>query len=187
MAEYSDALVAVLSPFQSCRGIKHMIAAAKERGKMKIKEKRKPIGFWTRKQSHFFLSNFYKAPFDLDGKRWFTTEHYYQAMKSTDEKTQERIRMLATPKMAALEGRSIPDFRSDWEEVKEDIMRKAIYAKFTQNDDIRMSLLMTKDAHLFEDSPYDSYWGVGSDGSGLNRLGILLMELRNKLREEKNG
>jgi predicted NAD-dependent protein-ADP-ribosyltransferase YbiA (DUF1768 family) len=31
---------------------------------------------------------------------------------------------------------------------------------------------------LIEDSPTDSYWGCGRDGSGLNMLGVLLMELR---------
>jgi len=35
---------------------------------------------------------------------------------------------------------------------------------------------------LIEHTKNDSYWADGGDGSGKNRLGQLLMELRNQLR-----
>jgi len=79
--------------------------------------------------------------------------------------------------------RKLP-LRRDWESVKENIMRRALYAKFTQHPDLKKLLLSTGDAKLVEHTERDSYWGDGGDGSGKNRLGYLLMELREKLRME---
>jgi predicted NAD-dependent protein-ADP-ribosyltransferase YbiA (DUF1768 family) len=35
-----------------------------------------------------------------------------------------------------------------------------------------------------ENSPIDYYWGCGKDGSGKNKLGQILMEVREILRNE---
>lgn len=72
--------------------------------------------------------------------------------------------------------------RKDWESVKDQIMRKAVLAKFTQHDDLQELLLSTGDAKLVEHTTNDSYWGDGSDGSGKNMLGRILMEVREQLR-----
>ena len=77
--------------------------------------------------------------------------------------------------------------REDWEEVKDDVMRKASFAKFSQNKDIKDILISTDNIKLIENSPFDYYWGSGFDNSGLNRLGSLLMELRNILLLDKNS
>jgi ribA/ribD-fused uncharacterized protein len=74
--------------------------------------------------------------------------------------------------------------RRDWESVKEDIMRQALRAKFTQHPELRELLLATGDAKLVEHTNNDRYWGDGGDGSGRNRLGLLLMELRAQLQAE---
>ena len=54
----------------------------------------------------------------------------------------------------------------DWADKKEEIMYKALKAKFSQNSDIRDMLLKTNDRMLVEDSPYDGYWGIGKDKKG---------------------
>jgi len=61
-------------------------------------------------------------------------------------------------------------------------MLDALRAKFTQHADLRTLLLATGDAQLVEHTTNDSYWGDGGDGSGKNRLGQLLMRLRDELR-----
>jgi hypothetical protein len=61
-------------------------------------------------------------------------------------------------------------------------MRDAVLAKFTQHPEIGKILLETGDAILIEHTVNDSYWADGGDGSGKNMLGIILMEVRNKLR-----
>ena len=71
--------------------------------------------------------------------------------------------------------------RPDWDAAKEDVMRKALAAKFAGDPALRGLLLGTGTARIVEDSPRDSYWGAGKDGRGLNRLGVLLMEIRSAL------
>jgi N-glycosidase YbiA len=79
--------------------------------------------------------------------------------------------------------RAVP--REDWFEVKLDIMRRADGAKFTQHPELAAALLATEDAELIEDSPFDPYWGVGRDEQGLNWAGRVLMDVRQKLAEDR--
>jgi ribA/ribD-fused uncharacterized protein len=60
-----------------------------------------------------------------------------------------------------------------------------LQAKFTQHPNLRSILLGTGDAELIEHTKNDSYWGDGGNGTGKNRLGQLLMELREQLRKEQ--
>jgi ribA/ribD-fused uncharacterized protein len=129
------------------------------------------------------FSNFSRHPIKLKEKTWPTTEHYFQAMKYEGTKREEEIRNAGTPMQAAKMGRdrSIP-MREDWERVKEDIMKEALIAKFTQYPKLTELILSTGDAPLFEASKIDSYWGTGQDGKGQNRLGVLLMKVREELK-----
>jgi len=128
------------------------------------------------------FSNFAGYPIELNGRVWPTSEHYFQAQKFVEAVYQEEIRRAATPMIAARLGRSRQrPLREDWESVKEPIMREALLAKFTQHDDLRAQLLATGNAQLIEHTSNDAYWGDGGDGSGKNRLGQLLMELRAEL------
>ncbi len=72
--------------------------------------------------------------------------------------------------------------RDDWEAVKEDVMINALRKKF-QSPELRQMLLSTGKQELIENSPYDRYWGCGRDGRGNNRLGKLLMQVREELRK----
>ena len=132
------------------------------------------------------FSNFWRAPIFLDGKRWPTSEHYFQAQKYAGTPREEEIRLAKSPRAAADLGRSRSHpLRRDWEQVKDDVMRRAVLAKFTQHDDLRALLLGTGDALLVEHTEKDSYWGDGGDGSGRNRLGDLLMSVRDELRRRE--
>ncbi len=145
-----------------------------------------PIYFFSKTNNWFELSNFYPHGFEENGLYWPTVEHYFQAMKfSGDEHFdyRERIRLAKSPKQAKQLGqtRKIP-IRSDWEKVKEQIMLHALRLKFT-HPKMRSSLLDTKKRHLYEDSPYDRYWGIGKNKDGKNRLGELLMQVRKEIKE----
>lgn len=61
-------------------------------------------------------------------------------------------------------------------------MRKAVLKKFQTHTDIREILLATGEEEIVEKSPIDYYWGCGADGSGKNRLGVILMEVREIIR-----
>jgi len=145
-----------------------------------------PILFYEEFLAFGFLSNFASCPILLKGKLWPTTEHYYQAQKYADTETEEIIRQAYSP-MTSKELTRLPEYppRADWDAVKDDVMRTALRAKFTQHDHLKKLLLDTGDALLVEHTPNDIYWADGGDGGsgrvGQNMLGKLLMELRTEL------
>lgn len=57
-------------------------------------------------------------------------------------------------------------------------MYEGLRYKFCQNKELKQKLLATGDRKLIQHTKNDKYWADGGDGSGKNRLGILLMELR---------
>ena len=141
------------------------------------------IKFYRVQDEYGCFSNFSPHPIELDGKTWPTSEHYFQAQKFLNEKIQEEFRREKSPMVAAKMGRDRnKPLRRDWEGVKDELMLNAVRAKFSQHQDIREILLSTGDATLIEHTKNDSYWADGGDGSGLNRLGEILMQLREELR-----
>jgi ribA/ribD-fused uncharacterized protein len=143
------------------------------------------IHFYHSNEPYGEFSNFARYPIQLGGKTWPTSEHYFQAQKYAGTPREEEIRRAKTLSEAARLGRDrkVP-LRRDWESVKDALMREAVLAKFTQHDDLRELLLSTGDATLVEHTENDSYWGDGGDGSGRNRLGRILMEVRDELRRQ---
>lgn len=61
-------------------------------------------------------------------------------------------------------------------------MLTAVRKKFTTHTKIRHMLLATGDEPLIENAPSDYYWWCGADGSGQNKLGQILMQVRAELR-----
>ena len=74
--------------------------------------------------------------------------------------------------------------RSDWDIIKDDVMRYVVYLKFSQNSTLKNLLLGTGNSYIVENSPRDDYWGIGRDKNGKNMLGIILMETRQRLSSE---
>jgi hypothetical protein len=143
----------------------------------------KKILFYKPKDAHGEFSNFSPYPIELGGKTWPTSEHYFQGQKFAGTEHEERVRQAKSPMIAATLGRSrnLP-LRRDWEQVKESVMLTALRAKFTQHAALRELLLRTRKAELIEHTAKDRYWGDGGNGRGKNRLGHLLMELREELK-----
>ncbi len=65
--------------------------------------------------------------------------------------------------------------------VTDSYLRLTLRAKFTQNAQLKRMLVETNDAELIHESSNDHFWGRSTDGTGENRLGQLLMELRTEL------
>ena len=143
----------------------------------------KRILFYRVKEPYGEFSNFAPYPLELKGKTWPTSEHYFQAQKFAGTDYEEAVRLADSPVTATSMGRSRERMlRLGWEGMKEDIMREALRAKFTQHPQLQALLLATGDAELVEHTTNDRYWADGGDGGGRNRLGQLLMELRAQLR-----
>ncbi len=140
-----------------------------------------PLYFYTKTMPFWGLSNFAPPGFENDGVFWPTVEHFFQAQKFESHEIRDRIRRALTPKEARTLGqsRSFP-LRSDWDEVRESVMLYALRLKFKMPA-ARDLLLSTYDRPLVESSPYDYYWAAGQDGTGQNRLGHLLMQVRAEL------
>lgn len=132
------------------------------------------------------FSNFYPIAITIDSKDYRSTEHYYQSKKFDGTKWEEHVRNQDKPFEAAREGRrnDLP-IRTDWNEVKLLVMRRALIAKFKRIDKMRNLLLSTGTTELVEYSKKDYFWGRNEDGAGYNMLGKLLMELREEIRIEE--
>lgn len=148
----------------------------------------KRIEFYGTGGEYGFLSNFLPMPVRLKGKLWPSSEHYFQAQKFAGTVHEAEIRNAGTPTIAARLGRDRrKPLRRDWESVKDDVMREAVRAKFTQHADLREALLATGEALLIEHTAEDDYWGDGGDGHGQNKLGRILMQIREELRAAAVG
>jgi N-glycosidase YbiA len=128
------------------------------------------------------FSNFSRHGIEMDGVWWSTVEHYFQAQKFTGTPHVVQIQRALTPKQAAEMGRNRAwPLRSDWEQIKDEVMFKAVLRKFETHRELRTLLLSTGEEEIVESAPGDYYWGCGADGSGQNKLGKLLMEVRSIL------
>ncbi len=139
--------------------------------------------FYWRDHKNVEFSNFYPCKITIDGKCYNSTEHYFQSEKATSVELKEWIRAAPTAGYSKRAAHILKteDMDPDWEERKVDVMRTALYAKFTQHEELRKILLATGERELHEDSPTDMVWGM----HGEDLLGKLLMELRAALRSSK--
>lgn len=173
-------------PLAQARRLADRLIAAGQ-GQIAPKKNGLPVIHFNRVNGPYgFLSNFARSPIRLDGYIWPTVEHYYQAQKFTGTEHEHLIRLAASPALAAQLGRDrTRPLRSDWAEVRGEVMRRALLAKFSQHRRLKEQLLATVSATLVERTRQDAYWGDGGDGHGQNRLGRLLMQVRDQLRQEE--
>lgn len=143
-------------------------------------------------EDYRWLSNFWVAPIELTafGERWSfsSTEQVFQMAKLefTELNLEEQrelfaeVASLETPGQSKRFGRKIPALDVDsWNRARDRAMAQVLLAKFSQHADLRSKLLALKGYYLEEGNHWgDRYWGV--DGTGKNRLGELLMELRDR-------
>ena len=146
-----------------------------------------PVRFYSKATECVSFSNFAWFPIVLGGKAWKTNEHYYQAMKYSgiDEKRVLRIKNADGPSQAKSLGND-PKHppRNDWEEIKDNVMRLCCLRKIQTHESVYNLLISTGERPLLEDSAKDYYWGIGAEGNGKNMLGIILMEIRNLLKDD---
>lgn len=131
---------------------------------------------------YYFLSNFYSSNVEYEGLTYLNNESAFQSAKLKEVKDREEFCSL-DPSTAKRKGRHVK-LRDDWEEVKYNIMHDIVYAKFSQNLDLKKKLLATEGEYLEEGNTWgDKIWGT-VNGIGENNLGKILMQVREELREE---
>ena len=131
-----------------------------------------------------FLSNFYEGKvFTYKGLKFNNTEAPFHAEKCWSRaKEFEMIRPLQSKRL----GRRVL-MRRDWEQIKDRVMYDVCYAKFTQDPVLKAKLLATGNRELVEGNTHgDRCWGMTCSNGvwiGENRLGKVLMKLRDDLRK----
>lgn len=143
------------------------------------------IRFYHSDQPWGELSNFSKHAVFIADRIWPTVEHYYQAQKFVNTPHEEEIRRCITPVLAKQRAIELSrnHCRGDWLSVREPVMLVGLRAKFTQHPNLAFQLRRSGERLLVEHTRNDAYWGDGGDGSGENRLGKLLMQIRAELRQ----
>ncbi|WBO84056.1 NADAR family protein [Hymenobacter yonginensis] len=142
------------------------------------------------------FSQWYPAPFELDGDTYATAEHYMMAEKARlfqDEATRQAILASSHPEQAKKLGCTVRNFdEARWNDARFAVVVRGNAAKFSQHPALRAFLLGTGARVMVEASPVDPVWGIGMAQShpqaanpanwrGLNLLGFALMEVRAQL------
>jgi N-glycosidase YbiA len=126
-----------------------------------------------------FLSNFWPAEVTLDGIKYTTVEHAYQAAKTVIPEERESIQIQPSPGRAKRAGKDIT-LRPNWNEIKVHIMEDLLRQKF-KYPELKQLLLDTGDKTLIEGNTWgDTFWGM-CNGVGENMLGKLLMQIRKEI------
>lgn len=143
------------------------------------------------------LSQWFPAPFEVDGVRYRTAEHWMMAEKARlfgDLESLARILAAGTPAEAKALGRKVTPFdAARWEKVRFEVVVRGSVAKFSAHPELKAFLLGTGDAVLVEASPRDRVWGIGMGASnpdaqdqskwrGRNLLGFALVEARKRIK-----
>lgn len=139
------------------------------------------------------LSQWWPAPFVVDGRTFATAEHYMmwgKAMLFDDTEAADRVLAATDPEEAKSVGREVRGFdQRTWEEQRLDIVVAGNMAKFGQHENLRAFLVATAGRVLVEASPVDRVWGIGLRADdplaqdpgrwqGMNLLGEALMKVR---------
>jgi ribA/ribD-fused uncharacterized protein len=145
------------------------------------------------------LSQWWPAPFRVDGVRYASAEHWMMAGKARlfgDAEAERRVLEAGSPGAAKVAGRRVRGFDEEvWRRERRGIVVEGNVHKFAQNTALREYLLGTSDRVLVEASPVDRIWGIGLAADdpraqapgrwrGLNLLGFALMTARERLRRE---
>lgn len=128
-----------------------------------------------------FLSNFWMASVDYEGITYPSSEHAYQAAKTLNKDIRGAFAEITSPGEIKRLGQTI-QIRPDWEDVKINVMRDIVTAKFEGHPDLMEKLMATKGQHLIEGNTWgDTFWGECPIGNGKNELGKILMSIRDDI------
>lgn len=122
---------------------------------------------------------------EIWGKKFLTSEHAYQWKKYSDSAPELASQILDAQNPNAV--KKISDSNKDkaplaWNTHKVSVMEEILRAKIKQHEKVRSLLKESGNKIIKENSPTDSFWGVGPDDNGENQLGKLWMKLRAELK-----
>jgi ribA/ribD-fused uncharacterized protein len=143
------------------------------------------------------FSQWYATPFEVDGVRYATVEHWMMAAKARLFGDADALALVFAnddPAAAKAAGRGVRGFdEALWVERRFDLVVRGNSAKFGQHPSLKAFLIGTGSQVLVEASPVDPIWGIGLAAAdrqaqdpmhwrGQNLLGFALMAVRETLR-----
>lgn len=139
------------------------------------------------KGKYEFLSNFYDpCPVEYKGLTYRNSEAAYQAQKCLYDDMKELF-VKMTPDEAKKFGKHVTIIPG-WDDMRAEIMREIVHAKFSQHPELAKKLLDTGDHELIEGNYWhDNFFGMCEcpecrDQVAENWLGLILMDERDRLR-----
>lgn len=138
-----------------------------------------------------YFSPYTAHAIELNGKIFPTVEHAYQCQRYTDEKIVQEIINTKSPVKAweiscTYKHLQIPEFKN--EEYKLKIMKQLMELKTEQHEDVKQALIGSGDMqiikHITTYPPGDGFWDDGKNGEGLNHMGKIWMEIRDKIKNQ---
>jgi len=130
-------------------------------------------------RDYYVFSNFSSFSMDYEGTYFPTSEHLYHYFKFTDPVLQQQIREAKS----AHEAFKLAEVnkhlrRTDWDDIKLDVMEKILRMKVEQHPYVKKKLIASGNQPIIECSWRDDYWGWGPNKDGQNQLGRLWMKIR---------
>ncbi|KAE8251939.1 hypothetical protein A4X13_0g3780 [Tilletia indica] len=140
------------------------------------------IRFWEKMLPCHWLATYYPTPVVYQKVLFRNIGVMFQACKfNTPQRFIEFARETSAQKAFDKANKLKKEVRSDWNQIKVQVMTFCQYLKFSQNKELGEWLIATKSARLVECS--DDYWGEGSGGKGSNRLGRILQDVRKLIKD----
>lgn len=160
----------------------------------------KVICFHDPNESNGYLSNWYPSRFSVGGITFSSMEQYMMYCKAVcfhDAEIAKQI--LNTDDVAQIKalGRLVQSYDDNhWNGIRQITIYEGLYAKFSQNIELKNWLLATGNAVLAECAAQDRIWGTGlsmhdpnrlvrAKWNGQNLLGYALMIVRDKITKDQ--
>lgn len=155
------------------------------------------ICFHNPNEENGYLSNWYMSPFTADGIRFSSMEQFMMYRKAVAFGDRDRAaQILDTEDVGRIKelGRLVSGYDDNyWNGIRQIVVYEGLYAKFSQNEELKRLLRATGKAVLAECAVKDRIWGIGLSmddpdrldrrkWKGQNLLGYALMMVREKLR-----
>lgn len=148
-----------------------------------------------------YLSNWYLSGFTVNEITFSSMEQYMMYNKAivfSDKEIAKQI--LETDDVSLIKdlGRKVKNYNDNyWNGVRQIIVYEGLYAKFSQNEELKKQLLSTGNAILAECAVRDLIWGIGlsmhdpdrfdrNKWRGQSLLGYATMRVREKLKFEQS-
>ena len=155
------------------------------------------ICFHNPNEENGYLSNWYMSPVAADGRRFSSMEQFMMYRKAVAFGDRDRAaQILDTEDVGRIKelGRLVSGYNDNyWNGIRQIVVYEGLYAKFSQNEELKRLLRATGKAVLAECAVKDRIWGIGLSmddpdrldrrkWKGQNLLGYALMMVREKLR-----